>query len=108
MEKSGGCRKSQGGRGDSPIWCRVMPRLNVCVCVCVCVCECVFTWHDSQQAGLGSYSCPHANVLVPTGRRLGQDAVGPVGIPIQRQSLVVSHNSADQSESFEKSRREVT
>ena len=47
-----------------------------------CVC---FTWHDAQQTGLGSYSCPLADVFVPAGQRLSQNTVGPVRVPIGRK-----------------------
>lgn len=46
----------------------------------------VRTWHDAQEAGLGSHSCPHADVFVPTRRRLRENAIGPVGVPGRGQS----------------------
>lgn len=48
--------------------------------------ECNFTWHDTQQAGLCCHSRPHADALVPTGRALSQNAIGPVGVPDHRET----------------------
>lgn len=46
----------------------------------------VHTWHYAKEAGLGSHSCPHTDVFVPTRRRLCKNAVGPVGVPVRGQS----------------------